>query len=123
MNRLRREERGAGFFGIIVIIAVLALIVFVAYKFIMLKVHNMSITEVVKNRAQYAVNYSDKAIKRDIRQKAWESGILVEEQDIYIWREPGSTITIRVPYSDSVNLYVKKFYYDYTVEEMAPLPR
>jgi len=123
MNRLNPKERGGGFFGLIVIIAVLGLIIFVAYKFILVKVHYMSIKEIVKHRAQYAVSYSDRSIRRDIRQKAWESGILIEEEDIHIWREPGNKITIRVPYSDSVNLYVKKFYYEQEIDEMAPLPR
>ena len=123
MKRFRIGERGAGFFGVIVILVFIALAIFVAYKFILIKVHYMSITEIVKHRAQYAISYSDKSIKRDIRRKAWESRIMIEEGDIQIWRDPGNTITIRVPYSDSVNLYVKKFYYDYEIEEMAPLPR
>lgn len=118
-----RKERGGGLFGIIVILLVLGLMIFVAYKFILIKIHYMSIKEIVKHRAQYAVSYSDKSIRRDIRRKAWESGILIEEDDIQIWREPGNKITIRVPFSDSVNLYIKKFYYEQEVDEMAPLPR
>lgn len=123
MKRFRIGERGAGFFGIIVIIVVVGLMIFVAYKFILIKIHYMSIREIVKHRAQYAVSYSDKSIRRDIRRKAWESGILIEDEDIHIWRDPGNKITIRVPFSDSVNLYVKKFYYDHEIDEMAPLPR
>ncbi|TET46160.1 hypothetical protein E3J62_05130 [candidate division TA06 bacterium] len=123
MKRFRIGERGAGFFGIIVIVAIVGLMIFVAYKFILIKIHYMSIQEIAKHRAQYAVSYSDKSIRRDIRRKAWESGILIEEEDIQIWRDPGNKITIRFPFSDSVNLYVKKFYYDHEIDEMAPLPR
>ena len=118
-----RRERGGSLFGVIVMLAVLGLMIFVAYKFILVKVHYMSIKEIVKHRAQYAMSYSDRSIRRDIRRKAWESGVLIADEDIQIWREPGDKITIRVPYSDSVNLYIKKFYYEQEVDEMAPLPR
>ncbi len=123
MKRFARGERGAGFLGVLVILAVLAILAFVGFKFLMLRVHFASIREIVKNRAAYAVSYSDFSIKRDVRQRAWENGIDVSTDSIYVYREPGYRITIQVPFSDSVNLIVKKFYYHFTVEETAPLPR
>jgi len=123
MKRLTEGGRGAGFFGIIVIVAVLGIVLFVAYRFILLRVHYMSIRDIVKNRAQYAVSYSDESIRRDIMQRAWQSGILIEKDSVYVQREPGYRITITVPFSDSVNLYVKRFHYHYVVSEKAPLSR
>ncbi|MFQ5907069.1 MAG: hypothetical protein ACE5JA_10940 [bacterium] len=123
MERFARGERGVGFFGIVIMVAILGILFFVAYKFILLRVHYLSIKDIVKNRAQYAVSYSDEAIKRDIMQRAWESGILIEKDSIYVHREPGYRITITVPFSDSVNLHVKKFLYHYVVKQRAPLPR
>jgi hypothetical protein len=123
MARLARGERGSGLFGLLVILVVLAVIIFVGFKFLMLHVHYRSMLDVVKNRARFAVSYSDEAIARDIIHKGWENGIAVQKDSIYIYREPGYSISIQVPYSDTVDLMVKQFYFHFLVEESAPLPR
>jgi hypothetical protein len=123
MSRLTRDDRGAGFVGLVVIVIVLAIIVLVGFKFLMLHVHHRSMKDVVKNRARFAISYSDEAIARDIIHKGWENGIYVAKDSIYIYREPGYRISIQVPFSDTVDLMVKQFYFHFTVDESAPLPR
>jgi len=123
MKRLARGERGSGLLGLLIIVIVLAVIVFVGIKFLMLHVHYRSMLDVVKNRAQFAISYSDEAIQRDVIHKGWENGVFVVRDSIYIYREPGYRISIQVPYSDTVDLMVKQFYFHFLVEESAPLPR
>lgn len=123
MSKLTRAEQGSGFFGILVIVVVLAIMVFVGFKFLMLHVHYRSMKDVVKNRARFAVTYSDESIARDIIHKGWENGVYVAKDSIYIYREPGYRINIQVPFTDTVDLMVTQLYYHFLVEESAPLPR
>src|SRR5687768_14469206 len=84
--RRNRHERGEGQLGCIVGVIFLLLALFIAYKFIPLKVKAADLAQMTVDEARSAGTHDDDRIKTNILNQAQELGLPVTEEDIEVNR-------------------------------------
>ena len=84
--RRNRRERGEGQIGCIIGVIFLLLAIFIAYKFIPVKVKAADLGQTVVDEARSAGTHDDDRIIKNIVSKAEELGLPVTEEDVEINR-------------------------------------
>ncbi len=123
LRNLLRGERGISIVKILISLVIIGIVLFVGLRYLLIRVHYLSVKDTVRVQAESAAIYPDVHIKREIVRRAKESEVTLAEEDIRIDRLPGERITISLSYRDSLPLFVKTFYFDFDIEETTPLPR
>lgn len=95
--RVSRREKGEGQFGCLVGLIFLAVAVFIAWKWIPVKVRAAEVRQVVVDEAKSAGMHGDDKIKSYILAKARENNLPVTEDSIKISRN-ANEITVTVDY-------------------------
>lgn len=117
------DERGVSYLKVIIVLAFFTLLGYVGIKSIIIRSHYESIREKVREEARFAGTYSDKRIRRGIIRRGEEVDVKLFEEEISIARRPGQDIVVRFAYSDSLVLPFYTHYFDFSIDETAPLPR
>lgn len=120
---LLRNEKGIGPYKAIIALVLIALIFFLGIKYILIRVHYLSVKDEVTVQAANASMYNDEYMRREILDRAMDAKVALTEEMITIARIPGRSVTVSVSYRDSLRLLVKTFYFDFDIEETASLTR
>lgn len=118
-----KEERGVSIAKTLIALVIIGAGLFVGIKYVLIKVHYLSIKDTVRAQAESAAMYDDIAIRREIIARAGESRLRIRSDDIRIDRMPGDRVTISLSYQDSLPLLVKTVYFNFDIEESSPLIR
>src|ERR1041385_6771262 len=97
MRSKNRRERGEGNAGCLLGLIILALVAFIAYKMIPVKVKAADLKQTITDEAKMAGTHNDELIRKSILAKAQENKLPVTEDNIKINRT-GGEITVDVEY-------------------------
>jgi hypothetical protein len=117
--RMSRRERGEIQFGCLFGIIFLAIVGFVAWKMIPVKVKAAELRQTVVDEAKSAGTHNDERIRAAILAKAQEDNLPVTEQDITIVRA-NSEITVTVTYT--LPVVFPGYTYNWHLEHVARNP-
>lgn len=121
MSRTNRNQRGEGRTGLVITIAVIAVGVFCAVKFIPVKIAAYEFHDHLREEARYAaVRDDNKTVAKRIMDKAADMDIPLREKDLSIHRT-ASEIVIKAHYEQPIDFKFKTYVYKFNVEERAPL--
>jgi hypothetical protein len=98
MRSKNRRERGEGNAGCLLGLIILALVAFIAYKMIPVKVKAADLKQTVTDEAKMAGTHRDDVIMKQILAKARELKLPVSEDNVKISRTP-TDISVEVDYS------------------------
>ncbi len=118
-----RDEKGISIVKLLIGLIVIVIVLYVGVKYVLIRVHYLSIKDTVRVQAESASVYPDEYLTREIVRRAAESKVVLTTDDIIIDRRPGDAVTISLSYTDSLPLYVKTIYFDFDISESAELPR
>lgn len=118
-----RDEKGISIVKLLIGLVVIAIVLYVGIKYVLIRVHYLSIKDTVRAQAESASVYPDEYLKREIVMRAAESKVVLTTDDVIIDRMPGDVVTISLSYTDSLPLFVKTIYFDFDVSESSELPR
>lgn len=117
--RRRRSELGEGQGGCIVGLIFLALVIFLAWKFVPVKVRTAEMRQTVIDEAKMAGTHKDPRIRRIIMEKAADLDIPLEDENLII-RRRAQTIYIEATYT--IPIEFPGFTYEWNIEHKAENP-
>src|ERR1043166_5282888 len=118
--RKHRSERGQGNVGCLFGLIVLALVAFIAYKMIPVKVKAADLKQTVTDEAKMAGTHRDDVIMKQILAKAREGQLPLTEDNVKITRPP-SEITVDVDYSVPIDFPGKTFNWHQHITAQNPI--
>ncbi len=95
--RKNRHERGEGNAGCLFGLVVLAIVIFIAYKMIPVKVRAADLRQTITDEAKMAGTHSNEVIMKQILAKAREQNLPVSADNVKITRG-ANEITVEVEY-------------------------
>lgn len=117
----RTRERGDGKLGVLMAIALLGVGIFLAVKFIPVRITAYEFRDFVQQECRYAaVHPDDGAVAKRILDKAHELEIPLNKRDLKVQRTPSEMI-ITCSYEKPIDLKVTKYIYRFAIKERAPL--
>lgn len=116
-----KAESGQGRIGFLIGAAVLGVAIFLAVKFIPVRIAVYEFRDFVQQECRYAaVRQEDEAVAKRILEKAQELEIPLRKKDLRVQRTPRE-MTVSVSYDIPVDLKVTTYHYKVSVKERAPL--
>jgi hypothetical protein len=109
---MRSNERGEGKFGVIIFIAVVAIIIFVAVKYVPPRLNAYEFKEYVEQtaiQAPYDPKATNDSIRRNLFEKAQELNIPITEEEITVTKTGEAcniSVIVRIPIDFKVKQHV-----------------
>ncbi len=117
----RKREEGSGRLGFLFVLALVGVAIFLAAKFIPVRVAAYEFRDFVEQECRYAaVHQSDEAVVRRILEKAKELELPLRAKDVKLNRTRREMI-ITASFQKPIDLKVTTYAYHFTVNERAPL--
>lgn len=117
----RSTESGQGRIGLVVAMAVVGAAIFLAVKFIPVRVEAYEFRDFVEQECRYAAVHSDDAaVAKRIMDKAKELEIPLKKKDLRVERTVREMI-ISAKYEKPIDLKVTTYVYKFDVKQRAPL--
>ena len=117
----RTTESGQGRIGLVVAIAVVGAAIFLAVKFVPVRIEAYEFRDFIEQECRYAaVHTDDAAVAKRILEKAKELDIPLEKKNLKV-RRTNSEMVISASFEKPIDLKVTTYTYRFSVKESAPL--
>jgi hypothetical protein len=117
----RRSERGEGKVGLLIALALLGSVIFIAVKVVPIRVNAYELKDFIKEEVRGAsLRRDDKAIADRIMKKAKELEVPLERKNLKVNRS-NSEMMISASFQQTIDLKVYKYVFRFNETERAPL--